>query len=140
MRHKLPIHIIFLLGLVFCVTSWQAIRFVTSIAWSVTLETYEPYPGPIYIGITGTFWTLMGLFLLWSMWCGKHWTRKAFLFASGLYAAWVWADRLFVQNHMRANWPFDLVLTIVWLVFTIVVVLDPHNKIYFERENYERES
>ena len=140
MRRKLPIRIILLLGLVFCVTSWQAIRFVTSITWSVTLETYEPYPGPIYIGITGTFWTLTGLFLLWSMWRGKRWTRMAFLLASSLYAAWVWADRLFVQNQMRANWPFDLVLTIVLLVFTIIVVLDPRNKIYFERETYERES
>jgi len=71
---------------------------------------------------------------------GKRWTRMTFLLASSLYAAWVWADRLFVQNRMRANWPFDLVLTIVWLVFTIMVVLDPRNKIYFERETYERES
>ena len=140
MRRRLPIRIILLLGLVFCMTGWQAIRFVTSITWSVTLETYEPYPGPIYIGITGTFWTLTGLFLLWSVWRGKRWTRMAFLLASSLYAAWVWADRFFVQNQMRANWPFDLVLTIVLLVFTIIVVLDPHNKIYFERETYERES
>ena len=140
MRHKLPIHIILLLGLVFCLTSWQAIRFLTSIIWSVTLESYEPYPGPIYIGITGTFWTLTGLFLLWSMWRGKRWTRMAFLLASSLYAAWAWADRLFVQNQMRANWPFDLALTFVLLVFTIIVVLDPRNKIYFERETYERES
>ena len=140
MRHKLPIHIILLLGLVFCVTSWQAIRFVTSLTWGVTLETYEPYPGPIYIGITGTFWTLTGLFLLWSVWRGKRWTRIAFLLASSLYAAWVWADRLFLQNPMRANWPFDLVLSIAWLVFTIIVVIDPRNKIYFERETYERES
>jgi hypothetical protein len=140
MRHKLPIRIILLLGLVFCITGWQAIRFLTSLTWSVTLETYEPYPGPIYIGITGTFWTFTGLFLLWSMARGKRWTRMAFVLASSLYAAWVWADRLFVQNRMRANWPFDLVLTIVWLVFTIMVVLDPRNKIYFERETYERES
>jgi len=140
MRRRLPIRIILLLGLVFCVTGWQAIRFLTSLTWSVTLETYEPYPGPIYIGITGTFWTLTGLFLLWSMWRGKHWTRMAFLLASSLYAAWVWADRLFVQNLMRANWPFDLALTLAWLIFTIIVVIDPRNKIYFERETYERES
>ena len=140
MRHKLPIRVILLLALVFCATSWQAIRFLTSLTWSVTLETYEPYPGPIYIGITGTFWTLTGLFLLWSMWRGKRWTRMAFLLASSLYAVWAWADRLFVQNQMRANWPFDLALTIAWLVFTIIVVLDPRNKIYFERETYERES
>jgi hypothetical protein len=140
MHRKLPIRILLLLGLVFGTTCWQVIRFITSIAWRVTLETYEPYPGPIYIGITGTFWALTGLFLLWSTWRGRRWTRMSFVLASSLYAAWVWADRLFVQNQIRANWPFDLVLTIVLLVFTIIVVLDPRNKIYFERETYERES
>jgi len=140
MHHKLPIHIILFLGLVFCVTGWQAIRFETSIAWRVTLEAYEPYPGPIYIGITGAFWALMGLFLLWSMWRGKRWTRTAFLLASSLYTAWIWADRLIIQTQRRANWPFDLVMTIVLFIFATIVLLDPHNKIYFERETYERES
>jgi len=64
----------------------------------------------------------------------------AFIVASSLYALWVWADRLFVQTGVRANWPFDLLLTVVLLVFTILVVLDPRNKIYFEREKHERES
>ena len=140
MRRKLPIPVTLLLCLVFYITSWQVIRFSTSIAWRETLKTYEPYPGPIYIGITGTFWALTGLFLLWSMWRGKRWTRTAFILASSLYAAWVWADRLFVQAQMRANWPFDLLLTIVMFVFTMIVLLDPRNKIYFERETYERES
>jgi hypothetical protein len=140
MRHKLPIHITLLAWLVFYFTGWQAIRFSTSIAWSVTLKTYEPYPGPIYIGITGAFWTFTGLFLLWSMWRGRRWTRMAFILASSWYAAWAWADRLFVQAQMRATWPFDLLLTIALFVFTAITVLDPRNKIYFERETYERES
>ncbi|HEY9151906.1 MAG TPA: hypothetical protein VIN60_03400 [Anaerolineales bacterium] len=95
---------------------------------------------PLYIDITGAFWTLTGLFLLWSLWRGQRWTRMAFIIAASLYAAWVWVDRLFVQTQMRANWPFDLLLTIVLFVFTIAVVLDPRYKIYFERETYERES
>ena len=140
MHHKLPIHMVLFLGLVLCVTGWQAIRFETSVAWRVTLETYEPYPGPIYIGITGAFWALTGLFLLWSMWRGKRWTRTAFLLASSLYTAWIWADRLIIQTQRRANWPFDLVMTIVLFIFATIVLLDPHNKIYFERETYERES
>jgi hypothetical protein len=140
MRRKLPIPVTLLLCLVLYITGWQVIRFSTSIAWRETLKTYELYPGPIYIGISGAFWALTGLFLLWSMWRGKRWIRTAFILASSLYAAWVWADRLFVQAQMRANWPFDLLLTIVMFVFTMIVLLDPRNKIYFERETYERES
>ena len=130
---------IFLAFLV-ALTGWQAVRFATSLAWHVTLETYEPYPGPIYIGISGAFWTLTGLFLLWSMGRGKRWTRKAFLIAAGLFTAWVWADRLLLQPQLRANWPFDLVITILCVLFVTFLVLDPRNRIYFERENYERES
>ena len=60
--------------------------------------------------------------------------------ASGLYAIWVWVDRLFLQTQLRANWPFDLALTIALFIFTTIILLDPRNKTYFERETYERES
>ncbi|HUH98882.1 MAG TPA: hypothetical protein VLZ89_16090 [Anaerolineales bacterium] len=140
MRRKLPIHITLLLVVVFYSTCWQAIRFAAGLAWSDTLRAYEGPLLPLYIEITGAVWTLTGLFLLWCMWRGKHWTRRAFTIASSLYAAWVWADRLFVQTQLRANWPFDLLATILLLIFTDMVVLDPHNRTYFERETYERES
>ena len=139
-KHKLPARMWLFLILLVAVTGWEAVRCATSIAWHVTLEMYEPYPGPIYIGISGAFWTLTGLFLLWSMWRGKPWTRKAFLIAAGLFTAWVWADRLLLQPQLRANWPFDLVITILSVLFVTFLVLDPRNRIYFERENYERES
>jgi hypothetical protein len=140
MRRKLPIHVTLWLCLVFYLTCWQVIRFATGITWSDTLKIYEPHFVPLYITISGAFWTLTSLFLSWSMWHGQRWTRMAFMIASSLYAAWVWVDRLFVQTQIRANWPFDLLLTIVLFVFTIIVLLDPRNKTYFERETYERES
>ena len=64
--------------------------------------------------------------------------RAALLTAGGLYAAWSWADRLFVQTEVRANWPFDLLVTVILLVFVSVVVLNPKNLNYFQRESYER--
>ena len=140
MRGKLPGRITLLLMLVGLLTIWQAVRLATSIAWRDTLETYAPFPGPFYVGGTGALWTLIGLFILWSFWRGMSWTRKAFLIASGSYAAWIWLDRLFIQTGSRANYPFDLLVTIILLSFTAIVVLDPHSRIYFEREAYERES
>ncbi len=140
MRRKLPFSLTLLFLLILLLTVGQGIRFITSIAWRDTLELYAPNPGPLYIGATGVVWTLGGLFLMWSIWVGVRWNRIAILIASGLYAAWVWADRLFIQTQVRANWPFDLAVTIILLAFTVAVVLDPRNKIYFEREAYERES
>jgi hypothetical protein len=126
--------------LVLFFTTWQVARFATGILWRDTLEKYAPHPGPIYIGISGAVWGLAGIFLLWSIARGERWTRYALLIASGLYAAWIWVDRLFVQAQMRSNWPFALSMTIILLAFTIAVVLNPRYRIYFEREAYERGS
>ena len=139
-RLKLSIQVTLLLWLVLILTAWNAVRLVTGITWRDTLETYVRYPGSIYIIATGSFWTLAGLFILWSWWNGKRFTRAALLIASGLYTLWGWADRLFVQAVMRPNWPFDLVVTILLLAFSAAVILNPKNLIYFQREAYERKS
>jgi hypothetical protein len=136
----MPTRIALLLLLVTLVTLWNAFRLATSIAWRDTLETYAPFPGPFYIGSMGALWTLIGLFLLWSFWRRLRWTRGAILIASIVYAIWVWIDRLFIQAKVQANSPFDLLVTILLLTLTAIVVLDPPNRIYFEREVYERES
>jgi hypothetical protein len=111
------------------------VRLVTSMAWQNTLETFAPYPGPLYIGISGAIWTLSGLFLLWGFIRGARWNRVGFLIGGLVYSAWVWADRLFVQTQLRANWPFDLLVTILLLAYTGVIVLDPHNQIYFMKRD-----
>jgi hypothetical protein len=120
-----------LLWLVLIITAWNFVRLVTSITWRDTLETYAPRPGPLYIGITGAVWTILGLFLLWSFIQGARWTRLVLLISGFVYSVWVWVDKLFVQTQLRPNWPFNLVTTIILFGFVIVVVLDPHNQIYF---------
>ncbi|MCL4531386.1 MAG: hypothetical protein M1282_18535, partial [Chloroflexi bacterium] len=77
MRRKLPFQLTLLFLLILLGIIWQAVRFVTSIAWYNTLELYAPTPGPIYIGATGVVWMLAGLFLLWSFWVGVRWNRAA---------------------------------------------------------------
>lgn len=124
---------------VLILTGWNAVRLLTSILWRDTLEVYAPRPGPLYIGASGGFWTLVGAFLLWSFWRKARRTRLAWAAASAAYALWVWADRLFVQTEVRANWPFDLALTCLLLGWMLAVVLLPRHRTYFEREVYERE-
>ena len=60
------------------------------------------------------------------------------LVGAGAYAAWGWADRLFVQVSQRPNWQFALAGTAVLLAYVAVVVLDPRNQSYFRKESYER--
>ncbi len=128
---KLPLRITLLLWLVLIITAWNIVRLATSIAWRDTLGTYAPWPGIFYIGLTGAIWALTGLVLFWGFIRGEVWSRIAILVASFIYAAWFWADRLFIQPQVRANWQFDFLLTIILLGFITVVVLDHYNYIYF---------
>jgi hypothetical protein len=125
------------LWLVLIITAWNIIRLITSITWHGILETYAPRPGPVYIGVTGALWTLAGLCILWGFVRGAKWTRMVLILASLGYAIWDWADKLFIQAQLRANWPFDLLTTIILLGFISAIILDPHNRIYFEKETYE---
>jgi hypothetical protein len=132
---KLPLRITLLLWLVLIITAWNFVRLVTSITWHVTLETYASRPGPFYIGVTGGVWALSGVFLLWSFIHGAWWNRMALLIIGFGYSAWVWVDKLFVQTQLRANWPFNLLTTVLLLGYTVVIVLDPHNQFYFMKRD-----
>lgn len=107
------------------------VRFATSLSWRDTLVTYAIQPGPFYICLTGAIWTILGLVLLFGFIRGANWTRVSVLVSGIVYFIWFWIDRLFVQPMLRANWPFDLLISTVLLGFTIAVVLDPYNQKYF---------
>ena len=132
---RLPLRITLLLWLVLILTAWNLTRLATGIGWRVTLETYAPWPGPLYIGLTGATWTLIGLFLLWSFIRRAPWCRISFLIAGFIYGSWDWLDKLLIQPQLRLNWPFDLLITLILLGFTIAVVLDPQNKIFFQKRD-----
>ncbi len=134
---RLPLRITLLLVLVLSITALNAVRLFTSIAWSSTLASYLPTWLVLYIGLSGAIWTSAGLFMLWSFWRGARYSRLAFLAGATAYAAWSWADRLFVQVGPGANWRFALAATVVLLSFVAFVVLNPRTQIYFGRESHE---
>jgi hypothetical protein len=138
-RSKLPLRITLLSWLVLITTVWNAVRLVTSITWREALQTYTPHPGPVYVGITGGLCTLVGLLLLLALWRRSPWALPALLLAACAYSVWVWADRLFVQARIPANWLFTLAATLVLLGFTAAVALDPLSQAHFGKEAHERE-
>jgi hypothetical protein len=140
MARRPPARVTLLLGMVLSLTAWSAARLYTALAWRAILDELAAMPGPAYIAATGTAWTAVGLFLLWSIWRGKAWTRPAILAAAGAYGAWAWADRLLIRAWAPPSWPFALVVTILALAYTAWVVLDPDNIPYFQSEAYDRPS
>ena len=134
---RLPFRITLLLVLVLSITALSAVRLFTSIAWGSTLASYVSTSLVVYIGLSGAFWTLAGLFILWSFWRGARYCRWAFLAGAAAYTAWSWVDRVFVQVGPRANWPFGVAASVILLSFVAFVVLNPRTQIYFGRESHE---
>ncbi len=137
-RPRLPLRITLLMALVLIVTVLSAVRLLTAIAWQKTLETYYPAGLVLYTALSGAFWTVVGLGVLWAFRRRARYLRVILLGAAAAYAAWGWADRVFIQSSLRSNWPFDLLVTIVLLSFAAWVTLDRRNQSYFRRETYER--
>ena len=137
-RDQRPTPVTTLMWMVLSLTAWNAIRLGASIAdWDVLLE-FAPRPGPLYVALSAAFWTLAGA-ALWITIRRRSPRARAAAAAFALgYAAWWWADRLFLQAP-RPNLIFALAATFVSLIFTAFLLLHPRTRAYFQpRETYEQ--
>jgi len=90
-----------------------------------------------YLLLSGAIWGLTGLPLLWGLLTGAGWTRRLFWAASLFCPVSYWLERLILWQDpagMR-NWPFMLVLTMIWL--GLIVGFWKSNRImqYFDQQS-----
>jgi hypothetical protein len=138
MRIGLPLRITLVLGVVLITTVWNVARAATSIAWSGLLAKYAGSPGPVYIGLTGALFAILGGTILSAFWHRSRWAPAALIAGGWIYVAWGWVDRLIFQGQSRANWPFTAVATAAALVWITAVALDRRNRAYFGKETNGR--
>lgn len=136
-RPARPFSVTLLLCAVLSLTAWNAVRAASAAAnWDILLH-FAPVPGPPYITISGSFWTLGGLTVLWAFLRRTRQARNAILLYAFSYALWFWLDRLFLQAA-RPNWPFALTATVLLLVILVIFTLHPHTIRYFtQREPHD---
>jgi hypothetical protein len=118
---------------------WNMFRLFAALAnWS-TLQEFAPRPGPWYVALTASFWTL-ACFAAWMA------IRRRYVHAQGVYAltlygyaAWWWADRLFFFQQPRTNGPFAITVTIIFLIAIAADFFSPRATAYFtQRETYDQ--
>jgi hypothetical protein len=135
---KRPASVTSLLFVVLTLTTWNAIRLGAALAgWNV-LKEFAPRPGPLYIALTASFWTLSGL----ATWMAiRRRTPRAQLFTAAYfigYAMWWWIDRLLLQSA-SPNWPFASALTILLLGLAALDLFNKKTSSYFrQRETHEQ--
>jgi len=134
-RHALPFRVTVLLWMVLTLTVWNALRLWTAFAWRERLAEFASVPGPVYIGITGAIWLILGSLVLWSLWMATRWRRMLVLASALLYTVWYWGDRLLFQPG-RADWLFSAVVNLLLLLHVFYAL----NSDYFRREAHERQS
>jgi len=129
---KRPFSVTILLWLVLSLTAWSGLRLTTALQWWETLREYATPPSPVYIAISGGFWFIASISLLWGMWRVKAWIRHALLGGGVGFAVWYWCDRLLFQMQ-RVNGVFALLATILILIILFVCVFVPGTYTFFSK-------
>jgi hypothetical protein len=138
-RYPLPARITLALVLVLITAAWNVVRVWAGLSLAPALQKYAPYPGPAYVALSGAVSAGLGLAVTWAVLQRHRWAPRALLGVAVAYAAWRWADRIFLQPTGGVGWPFALVITVLLLSFIAAVTLDRRNRWYFGREAHERE-
>ncbi len=135
MKSHIPFRVTLLMLVVLILTAWNIVRVWTAFTWREALTEFAPQPGPLYIGVSGAIWSVVGLSTLWALWQKKAWTPHLLVGTASAYTLWYWADRLLLQNE-RDNWPFTLTVNL----FLLLLVFFTIRSKFVQREAYERES
>ncbi len=113
-----PFRVTLLLWLVLTVTAWNAIRAWTALSWRSTLLEFNSSPGALFLGISGLFWFILGITLLYGILGRKGWARALLLCSIIGYLVFYWMERL-IWEDPRLNWPLALIAQLLLVMFII---------------------
>lgn len=70
-----------------------------------------------YLVLAGLIWGLVGLPVIWGLVFRAGWARNLIPIAAVIYPLLYWAERLILWESLtgRSNWPFMLLLTMLWV-------------------------
>ena len=131
-----PLTVTLLLLVVLIIAVMNIIRIEASLRYWKTLSDIGVSPGPLYILLTGLFWSIAFLGLFVGLWLGHPRSRIAGLILVPLYLIYSWVDRMAFQNTVpRENTSFAVAVTFLVVFYTLFTLLLPANQHYFSREN-----
>lgn len=117
-RRPLSLTIILLVYLLWISLGW--LRFFNAINGRDLIKDLLPSGLNLYLIAAGLIWGMAGLPVLWGILTRASWTPPLIRITAILYPGIYWFERLFLwqDNDAGRNWPFMLLLTILWLGLT----------------------
>ena len=138
MPHKRPFGVTLLLWMVLSLSAWGAVRFAASLRWWDVLSEFESSLNPGYLSITGAGWVVAGGVLIMGMLSRRKWSYPAIPIFVILWLSMRWVERIFFQSE-RANLPFAVILSVIFLAVTVVCALHRSTKHFLTRsEEHEQ--
>lgn len=131
-----PFTVTILIAIVLIIAVMNFIRVLAALLFWETLTNIGMSPGPLYIALTGIFWAIAGMALIWSLWIAHPKTKAVTMGFVLLYVIYSWIDRfLFQSSIQRENTPFALIASILVVFYTVFTLLLPSNQNYLLRKN-----
>jgi len=123
--------LLILLNLIIAMTGWVRLYSVLN-QWE-WLQYLQIFPPPAYFAITGLLLGISGLISAVGLWLMRKWGIVVTHQFITLLALWFWADQLlFTRSETsKANWPFLLGATLLFLGYTYIVLI-------YEKKNSPR--
>jgi len=90
-----------------------------------------------YILLAGLISGLAALPALWGLMRGAPWTPRVIWVTAVFYPALYWFERLFLwaDTNAQRNWPFMLLLTMIWLGLVVWALRSKKSQRFFERKD-----
>ena len=132
-RQPISLTIVILMFILWIVLGW--LRFSEVLSQRALIDEFFA-PGTFwYLAGAGLIWGLAGLPILFGLAIRASWTVKTIWIAGLLYPIVYWVERLFLWKGpgVQANWPFMLLLTIIWLVILAWVSQSKRVKQYLKK-------
>jgi hypothetical protein len=139
MSRKRPFGVTLLLWLVLCLSAWGLVRLIAALRWWNVLYEFGSRLSPLYLSITGAGWTLVGCVLLWGLFSGKSWIRRAIPVSIVVWLMGYWIERIFFEAP-RANLLFAWIASILLLTVTFGSALHRKTQEFFIRSEEHEQS
>jgi len=117
-RTPIPITLVLLVFALWTLLGW--LRFAQALIQRDLILATLPASLFWYLLLAGALWGLAALPVLWGLMRRRGWSLTVLWVAAVFYPAVYWVERLFLWREPAAaeNWPFMLVLTVLWMGLT----------------------
>ncbi len=136
-NRPLSLRIMFWMFVLWSLLGW--LRFARTLADYSLIMDILPRGLVWYLVIVGLLYGIVGVPALWGLARGARWTLGPLVVAAIFYPALYWIERLLLWRDPAAhrNWPFMLLLTVLWFGLVLVSLRAQGVRRFFKNERNE---